>query len=67
MCTAESFAFARRVSFSLEGTYVRKLLAESKTPESERHRRNGWERARDGEYEYYRSVIDKKDEKKRKK
>lgn len=33
---AESFAFARRMSFSLEGTYVWKLLAESKTPESER-------------------------------
>jgi len=35
VCAAESFAFVRRMSFSLEGTYVRKLLLESKTPESE--------------------------------
>lgn len=36
VCAAESFAFARRISFSLAGeTYVWKLLAESKTPESE--------------------------------
>lgn len=46
---AESFAFARRMSFSLEGTYFRKLLAESKTPEGERYTRNGRERVRDGE------------------
>lgn len=47
--------------FSLGGTYVRKLLAESKTPEGERCARNGREKGAERRVGIlYRGVIDKK-------
>lgn len=68
MCAAESFAFARRMGFSLEGGRAfESLLAESRTPESERYTgRKGKGKGR-GTEAYYRGVIDKEEEKMKKK